>query len=348
MSASSSPAVFPAENGFVWPAEWQRHRRTWMCWPSRRECFGDQDGMLRGKQAVARVARAIAGFEPVTVAVRPEEAAEVRLATAGKVEIFETPLDDGWARDIGPTFLRSHDAGLAGVQWVFNAWGRKYPSFAHDAMFARRVLEATGYRQFLAPVVCEGGAIHGDGEGTVVTTEQCLMNRNRNPDLKRDDIETILRLYLGIRKVIWLPGVFSDDETDGHVDNIACFAAPGRVIVGVPASRSHPDHEPVQQVIRSLAAARDARGRELEIITVPQPERQRLAWSGRLLQASYVNFCLANGALILPAFDDRHDEVARTILGDAFPGRDIMQVEALDLVQGGGGIHCMTQQEPSP
>lgn len=345
--SSGAASSYPAENGFFWPAEWQPHRRTWMCWPSRSDCFGDAEGMLRGKQAIARVARAIAGFEPVMLAVRPEEAPEARLATAGKVELFETQLDDGWARDIGPTFLLDRKRAIAGVQWIFNAWGHKYQPFTHDALFARRVLENVEAREFQAPMVCEGGALHSDGEGAIITTEQCLLNKNRNPGLSREDIETLLRLYLDARKIIWLPGVFSDDETDGHVDNIACFAAPGRVIVGVPASHSHPDHEPVQQALRTLAAARDSRGRKLEIIALPQPEKQRLSWSGRLLQSSYVNFCLANGAIIMPAFHDRNDDTARSILSQAFPGRNVMQVEAHDIVQGGGGIHCITQQEPA-
>ena len=317
-----------------------------MCWPSRSECFGSAEGMLRGKQAVARVARAISGFEPVILAVRPEEAAEAKLATAGKVEIVEKPLDDGWARDIGPTFLRDRLDGIAGVQWVFNAWGHKYQPYNHDALFARRVLEHSEARQFAAPLVCEGGALHSDGEGTIITTEQCLLNANRNPGLTREEIEAVLRLYLDARKVIWLGGAFSDIETDGHIDNIACFAAPGRVIVGVPASHSHPEYEPVRQAMRTLSAARDSNGRQFELIPLPQPEKQRLSWSGRLLQASYVNFFLANGAIIMPAFGDRHDDTARAILSQAFPGRDIMQIDAIDIVQGGGGIHCITQQEP--
>jgi agmatine deiminase len=318
-----------------------------MCWPSRIECFGGDEGTLRAKQAYARVARAISAFEPVTLAVRPEEAAEAKLATAGKVQIFETPLDDGWARDIGPTFLRDHQGKLAGVQWIFNGWGGKYQPFTHDAMFARRVLEAIGARNFSAPLICEGGALHSDGEGTIITTEQCLLNKNRNAALTREDVEMVLQHYLGARKVIWLPGVFSDDETDGHIDNIACFAAPGRVIVGVPHSRSHPDYQVIRDAMQMLGVVRDAKGRNLDVVGVPQPKQQRMSWSGRLLQTSYVNFYLANGALIVPAFDDAHDDPARSILGDCFPGRDIMQVEALDIVQGGGGIHCITQQEPA-
>lgn len=342
------PPADPAQLGFYWPAEWRAHRRTWMCWPSRLECFGDASRFLRGKQALARLARAVAGFEPVTLAVHPRDTAEARLAVADKAEILEMPLDDGWARDIGPTFLAGDHNRLAGVQWIFNAWGNKYRPYTDDAMFARRVLRALGTREFAAPLVCEGGALHGDGEGTILTTEQCLLNPNRNPQLARDDIERVLGLHLGTRKVIWLPGRFSDEETDGHIDNIACFAAPGRVIVGVPDSRDHPDWEPVRAAIRTLTESRDAAGRRLDIISLPQPKRRRPSWSGRLLQASYVNFYLANGAVIVPAFDDPNDDTARNLIGELFAGREVVQIDAFDLVEGGGGIHCVTQQEPAP
>ena len=337
----------PLGDGFSWPAEWAPHRRTWMCWPTRTECFGGAEGALRAKRAYANVARAISAYEPVTMAARPEDAAEARLATAGKANIIEIALDDAWARDFGPTFLKNVKGRLAGVQWVFNAWGRKYQSYAHDAAFARRVLDSLGLRAYLAPFTAEGGALATDGEGTVLTTEQCLLNPNRNPGLTRSDAEKILKTYLGARRVIWLGGGFADDETDGHVDNIACFASPGCVILGVP-EKTHPDHAPVMEAMRRLKAVRDAEGRTLEIIELPQPLAERRDWRGRLLAASYVNFYLVNGAVIMPAFDDRNDEPARVLLAQCFPGRDIVRLEARDIVEGGGGIHCITQQEPLP
>jgi agmatine deiminase len=340
---TTAPA--PAQEGFFMPAEWESHRRTWMCWPARAECFGGAEGILRAKQAYARVARAISAFEPVTIVARPTESAQARFATCGKVEVVEMPLDDSWARDFGPTFLKDHHGRLAGVQWVFNAWGEKYRPYGNDAMFARRVVESAGLPLYRAPFVCEGGALHVDGEGTLLTTEQCLLNPNRNPKRSREAVEGCLKLYLGLEKVIWLGSGFSDVETDGHVDNIACFAAPGRVIVGIPG-HNHPDHEPVREVIRRLREHRDAQGRALEIIELPQPKKLRQSWSGRLLETSYVNFYLANGVVVMPAFGDPNDEKARTVLAACFPGRDIMQIDALDIVQGGGGIHCITQQEP--
>lgn len=335
----------PARDGYAMPAEWAAHTRTWMCWPCRTEAWGGPEGLLRAHQATARIARAISSFEPVVMAARPQDALEAKLATAGKIEIYEVALDDSWARDMGPTFLSGPGGARAGVAWQFNAWGNKYHPYTNDAALAGRILARAGAAAYAAPLVCEGGAIHSDGEGTLITTEQCLLNPNRNPNLTRQQIEERLALFTGARKIIWLGEGFSDDETDGHVDNIACFAAPGRVIVGVPAAKSHPDYEPVMEAIRRLGEARDAAGRKIEIVEIVQPRKQATDWRGRPLQASYVNFYLANGGVVMPSFDDPNDEAARAGIADCFPGRDILQIDALDIVQGGGGIHCITQQE---
>ncbi|HEY1710233.1 MAG TPA: agmatine deiminase family protein [Rhizomicrobium sp.] len=336
----------PLRDGYAMPAEWESHARTWMCWPGRLEAWGGPEGLLRAKQAMARVARAISSFEPVTIAVRPEDAAEPKLATANKVETLEVPVDDSWARDSGPTFVTGAN-GKAAVSWQFNAWGNKYHPYKDDAAFAARVAQRLAMKVYLAPMVCEGGAIHVDGEGTLLTCEQTLLNPNRNPNLTQQEVEETLALYTGARKIVWLGEGFSDDETDGHVDNIACFASPGRVIVGVPASKSHPDTKPVQEAIRRLKEAHDAHGRKFEIVEIAQPKKLGRDYRGRLHQASYINFYLCNGGLVMPGFDDANDERARETLAQVFPGRDILQVDALDIVEGGGGIHCITQQEPA-
>jgi agmatine deiminase len=338
----------PARDGYAMPAEWAEHVRTWMCWPCRTEAWGGPEGLLRAKQAVARVARAISSLEPGVMAVRQQDVAEPKLACAGRIETFEVPLDDSWSRDIGPTFLAHGEGRKAAVQWQFNAWGNKYHPYGDDAEFAARAAAAVDTLTYHAPLVCEGGAIHCDGEGTLLTTEQCLLNENRNPHLSRQQVEERLALFTGARRIVWLGEGFSDGETDGHVDNIACFAAPGRVIVGIPSSRSHPDYDPVMDVLFRLNNARDAEGRKFEIVEIEQPRGERRDWQGRLLQASYVNFYLANGGVVMPSFDDANDERARSVIADCFPGRDLLQVEALDIVQGGGGIHCITQQEPLP
>jgi agmatine deiminase len=336
----------PARDGFAMPAEWAPHARTWICWPCRIESWGGPEGLLRAKQAVARVARAISTFEPVVIAARPLDAPEVQLATSGKAQIFEVAIDDSWARDSGPTFVTAEDGRKGAVQWEFNAWGNKYHPWTDDAQLASRIARQADVRLYSAPLVCEGGALHTDGQGTLLTTDQCLLNSNRNPHLDRQQVEERLALFTGARRVIWLGEGFSDDETDGHVDNIACFVAPGRVLIGVPTSRTHPDFAPVMEAIRILRETRDAEGRKIEIVEVEQPLAQRTDWRGRPLQASYVNFYLANGGVVMPGFDDRNDEKAREIVDACFPGRDILQIQALDIVEGGGGIHCITQQEP--
>jgi len=317
------------------PAEWARHARTWMCWPCRREIWGE--GLARAKAATRAVAETVARYEPVMMAARPEDVEEAKAAPG--VEVWPVALDDSWARDIGPTFVKG-SAGRAAVTWRFNAWGGKYRPFEEDARFAGRVAERQGMQLYRAPLVCEGGAIHADGQGTLLTTEQCLLNPNRNPGLNKDAVTTILCDHTGATRVIWLGSGFSDSETDGHVDNIACFAAPGKAIVGVPDSRAHPDHAPVMEAIRRLKAE------AIEVVELVQPKILRRDGRGRLLQASYVNFYLCNDGLVMPAFDDPHDGRARATLADCFPDRDISVVPALDIVAGGGGIHCITQQEP--
>jgi agmatine deiminase len=321
---------------FFMPGEWERHRRTWMCWPCRPGLFPDMEAARR---AYADVARTIATFEPVMLAAREQDLSSLPSMT--DVEIWTVALDDSWARDIGPTFLKDRAGNRQAVQWRFNAWGGKYQPYDQDALFAARLAEKLGMPLRQAPLTCEGGAIHSDGAGTLLTTEQCLLNPNRNPGLSKGEITAILKDMTGAERVIWLGSGFSDLETDGHVDNIACFAAPGRVIVGVPDSKGHPDHVPVREAILRL------KREGAEIVELVQPRTVRRDAGGRLLPTSYVNFALANGGLVMPAFDDPHDQKARAILADCFPGRDIRSVPALAIVAGGGGIHCITLQEPA-
>jgi agmatine deiminase len=324
--------------GFSMPAEWMPHVRTWMAWPCRRQAWNGPQGLVRAKSAYAAVAKAISAFEPVMMAARPEDADEARQAT--ECDIFKVAMDDSWARDTGPTFVTG-PSGRAAVQWRFNAWGGKYAPFDRDAAFAAKVAEKTGVMLRQAPIVCEGGAIHSDGQGTLLTTEQCLLNPNRNPGLTKDAAEQVLRDFVGAQRVIWLGEGFSDSETDGHVDNIGCFAGHGRVILGVPDSKAHPDHAPVMEAKKRLKAV------GLEVIELLQPQTIRHDHHGRLLQASYVNFTLCNGGLVMPCFDDAHDEQARAVLADCFADRKVVTVPVLDIVAGGGGIHCITQQEPA-
>ena len=338
--------TLPANDGFFMPPEWAPHARCWMAWPCREDLWGDRLSAVR--EAYAEVAKEISRFEPVTMIANPHDVAEASLSCGSGVSCLSLTHDDSWARDSGPTFVVDRRGGVAGIDWVFNAWGGKYQPFDEDAQMARRILEQLELPRYAAPLVMEGGAIHTDGEGTLLTTEQCLLNENRNPDLSRDAVEALLRDHLGIETVIWLAGDPLDDETDGHIDNLACFLAPGVVLAQHPGPESAPNHAALAENLKRLRDARDARGRALEVVEMPQPQTQLEDHRGAPLLASYVNFYLANGAVVAPGFEDPADQKAYEILRQAFPDREVVQIDTLEIVYGGGGIHCITQQQPAP
>ena len=335
----------PVRDGLYMPAEWSAHARTWMAWPCRLEPWGSAEGLLRAQVGYAAVARAISGFEKVMMAVRPQDYDEARMALGKGIEFMQVDLDDSWARDSGPVFVTDGRDSVAGVHWRFNAWGNKYHPCESDAAFGGRVIEALDMRCYEGPMVLEGGSIAVDGEGTLITTEQCLLNPNRNPNLSRQQIEERLALYLGVTKIIWLGEGLEDDETDGHVDNIACFAGPGRVMVYASQNKGDLNDRVMRDNIARLRSARDAKGRGLEIIEIPEPA-PRERHDGRRLDMSYINFYYANYGLVVPSFDDPMDGEVLRIMQKAFPDRRVVQVPTLDIVNGGGGIHCITQQQP--
>lgn len=336
----------PASLGYVMPAEWEPHSRCWMAWPCRDEVWGEH--MDAARTAYADVARAIADFEPVTLVCNPADVAEASLTLGNgtAIDVVSMEIDDSWLRDSGPTFLLDRNGHLAGAHWRFNAWGQKYQPYSRDAVVAKQILKHVGAKRFRAPFVLEGGAVHVDGEGTVLTTEQCLLNPNRNPDLTKAQVEQNLRDWLGVSTVIWLPEGIEDDETDGHVDEIACFVRPGVVLALSTDDKSDGNFDVLQTNLDILRSAKDAKGRPLQVIEVPQPARQE--HNGKRLSLSYVNFYIANGGIVMPAFDVAEDERAFRIIRDAFPNRRVVQVHARDIFLGGGGIHCITQQQPSP
>jgi agmatine deiminase len=332
----------PAAAGFHMPAEWALHERCWMAWPCRTDLWNGRE--REAKAAFAATARAIAACEKLTMLARPEDRVEAMAACGPGIEIMTLPLDDSWLRDSGPSFLVDAAGAVAGADWQFNAWGGKFPPFDRDAAVAGRVLDHLGLRAFKAPFVLEGGSIHVDGEGTLITTEQCLLNRNRNPSLSRAEIEENLRQWLGVRQIIWLGQGLENDHTDGHVDDITCFVRPGTVITATCDDPADANHAVLADNLHRLRAARDAWGRALDIIELPLPARRDTA-AGRLV-LTYLNFYIANGAIIAPSFDDPMDDEAAAILAGAFPDRRIVQIPALDILEGGGGIHCITQQQP--
>ena len=338
--------MIPQEKNFKMPAEWVRHERTFMAWPVSREQW--PDGYETACRAYASVAKAISGFEPVTMIARPELAGEAAYLCGPSVDILPMEHDDAWLRDNGPTFVVSGDGHVAGISWRFNAWGGKFSPWEADALVAARLLSHLKLHCFQAPIVLEGGSIHVDGEGTLLTTEECLLNKNRNPHLSRAEIETVLQQYLGIRKIIWLKRGLDNDHTDGHVDNVACFARPGLVLAQACNDREDPNYAITQENIAILEGSRDARGRKLEVVRIQQPPP--VYWHGSRLPLSYVNFYFVNGGIILPIFGGIcriTDELAVALLKDIFPERKLVTVDAMPIVSGGGSVHCITQQMPA-
>lgn len=328
-------------------AEWLPHRASWISWPTRIDPWGSESGRTRARRAYADIARVISTFEPVKIAVSPADAEAVRAALGTSAEIFEVPIDDGWVRDTGPTFLKGK-AGLETRQWRFNAWGGKYAPHAKDAMLAHRIAAHIGLSCEMVPLTCEGGAIHTDGEGTLMATEQTLCQPNRNGAMAKAEIEARLLAATGTQKMIWLGSGFADTETDGHIDNIACFVAPGKVLLGVPAYAGAPDKDATDDARARLAGARDAAGRAIEVIEVEQPLHPKLRHDGQLLPASYINFAFVNGGIILPAFDDDNDERALNQFRSLFPDCRVVQMDVHAVLEGGGGLHCMTLPEHMP
>ena len=356
----------PAEDGFRMPAEFEPHSGCWIAWPERTDNW--RLGAKPAQEAFAAVAAAIAASEPVTVAVSDGQFENCRAMLPPEVRVVEISSDDAWIRDHGPTFVVDGSGGRRGVDWHFNAWGGTdgglYFPWDRDERVAAKVLEVEGADRYRAPIVLEGGAIHVDGEGTVLTTEECLLNPNRNPELSREQIERVLLDYLGAEKVIWLGAGVFEDETDGHVDNLACFAGPGTVLLTWTDDEDDPQHQISRDARERLEAAIDARGGSLEVVTLPSPgplqisaeeaegvdagEGTQPRSAGDRMAASYVNFYLGSSRIVYPLLDPRHDEAAATILRRAFPDREAVGVPAREILLGGGNIHCITQQVPAP
>lgn len=326
------------------PAEWAPHTRCWMAWPCRRRLWGDH--LDSARRAYAEVARTIARFEPVTMIARPELTTQASLYCGPGISILPMAHDDSWTRDTGPVFVTIDDGSLAGVDWRFNGWGGLYADHADDAAMAARILAHLGMARIEGGMVSEGGAVHVDGEGTALACTASILDPARNPELPLEAAEAELRRRLGVEKVVWLPRGLVDDEGGGHVDNLACFARPGVVLAAASDDRSDPDYSTLAENLDVLRAASDARGRLLEVLTLPQP-KPRPRHDGRRLVMSYVSFYLANGAVVMPGFEDAADKAAYRVLTAAFPDRSVVQIDALELLQGGGGIHGITLQQPA-
>jgi agmatine deiminase len=338
----------PADHGFSMPAEWLPHERTWMAWPTEGYTLGNDPA--EAYRAWSQVANTIARYEPVTMVVDPGAAAYARSWLAPAVTQVERPLDDAWMRDIGPTFLTDGRGNLAAADWIFNGWGaQSWASWGKDAEIAESVAELAEARRFASRMVNEGGGIHVDGDGTVLATETVQLDPGRNPGWTREQVEAELRGFLGVRKVIWLPRGLTRDYgefgTRGHVDIVAAFVKPGVVVVHSQPDPAHPDYEVSRENAAMLRATTDARGRRLEVVEVLAPTM--LEEDGEPVDYSYINHYLANGLALLCAFDDPRDEAAAEVFAKLLPERKIEFVDARPLFTRGGGIHCITQQQPA-
>jgi agmatine deiminase len=355
----------PAADGYRMPGEFEPHSGCWMAWPQRPDNW--RLGAEPAQEAFAAVAEAIAVSEPVTMAVSDAQFERCRSLLSAAVRVVEISTDDAWLRDTGPTFVVDGAGGRRGVDWRFNAWGGLegglYSPWDRDDRVARKLLEIEGADRYRAPIVLEGGAIHVDGEGTVLTTEECLLNPNRNPELSRGQIEAALHEYLGTERVVWLGRGVCGDETDGHVDNLACFARPGVVLLTWSDDESDPQHETSRDALERLEAAGDARGRSFEVVRLPSPGPLTMTAAeaaglepvaatkprrpGDRMAGSYANFYLGNERLVLPLLDERHDDEAAEVLRGCFPEREVVGVPAREILLGGGNVHCITQQVPA-
>jgi agmatine deiminase len=358
-------ASTPAADGFRMPGEFEPHAGCWMLWPERPDNW--REAARPAQLAFAQVAAAIAQCEPVTVGVSAGHYEVARALLPAEVRVLEMAHDDAWMRDVGPTCVVGRLGEVRGVDWRFNAWGGLrgglYFPWDQDDLVARKVLESERLDRYRAPLVNEGGAIHVDGQGTALVTEECLLNPNRNPRSERTDIERYLREYLGVTQIVWLGKGVVNDETSGHIDNLACFARPGVVCLTWTDRRRDPQYAISRDAFERLHEARDARGRRLKVVRLPMPgplhmrareaagiiprEGSRARVAGERLAASYVNFYIADGGIVMPLLDARTDRLAAARLKRLFAGRRVLGVPAREILLGGGNIHCITQQIPS-
>ncbi|MCY1676568.1 agmatine deiminase family protein [Pseudarthrobacter sp. SL88] len=348
----ATPASRAAASG-VMPPEWGAHQQTWMAFPPPNDTFGPAGSptLDRARAAWTNVARTIARYEPVTVVADPRDATAAREWLGGDVAVVEIPLDDAWIRDSGPSFVHQPDGSLAAVDWVFNGWGaQEWAAWDKDRKVASAVAAQSGVPVRSSSLVNEGGGFHVDGEGTVLLTETVQLDPGRNPGATKESVEAEIHAALGTTKAIWLPRGLTRDYgefgTRGHVDIVAAFAGPGTILLHRQDNPDHPDHAVYLQLKAVLQGQLDAQGRPLRIIDVPAPTVQ--SDEEGYVDWSYINHYVANNVVVLCAFGDPNDAIAQGILERAYPGRTVELVDARDIFAFGGGIHCITQQQPAP
>jgi agmatine deiminase len=348
-SPQSTAGTTPQQDGFSVPGRWVEHERTLVSWPSKEWAYAPGH-LADARKEWAEVVRAIRRFEPVTVIARPGGGGLARDMCGSNVDVVEIPVDDCFFRDNGPIFVTNDAGEVAMSHFQFNGWGGKMPPWDADAEVGTRLAELWGMRRYAAPIIVEGGGITFDGEGTAITTESVLLNPNRNPDMSKADKERLLREYLGIEKVIWLPYGLAEDmgemSTDGHSDNVVQFMRPGLVLLQTAPSPSNPNWPLAEANRAALRGATDARGRDLEVVEIDLLSYTREV-EGTRYAAPYTNYYPVNGGIIAPRLDVPEDELAYTLLGELFPGREVVGVPTDFMAYGGGGVGCITQQVPA-
>jgi agmatine deiminase len=334
----------PASLGYCMPAEWEPHAATWLSWP-RREGISFPDAFDRVMPTFRAMVAAIVESEPVCINVcNGVHEAEARAVLDGIapecITYYEIPTNEPWCRDHGPIFLtRNDEPRLAVVDWGHNAWGGKYPPFNLDDVVPTRIAETLRLPVWQGGMILEGGSIEVNGAGAVMTTESCLLNPNRNPNLTREQIEQRLRDYLGVSEVFWLARGTEGDDTDGHIDNLARFVNERTVIAAVEEDSSSANYEPLQENLARL------RGMPFEIMTIPMPARMER--EDLVLPASYANFYIANSVVLVPQYGDRNDDRALSTIERFFPARRTIGIDCRELIWGLGAFHCLTQQQPA-
>ena len=333
----------PHDDGFVMPAEWQPHDRCFISWPCREQTWLGHFEEAKG--AYLDVIKNIRNFEHVVVLADPSTVKEARSRLGREMEILEIELDDSWIRDNGPIFIRDGSSRVAMAKFGFNGWGKKLASFGRDDHAPIALAKHLGTRQYFAPMILEGGSISVDGEGTLLTTEQCLLNANRNPNLTRGQIEHILDLYLGVHRVIWLGKGLEEDMTDGHVDGVAGFAGPHLVIAAYTKDPSDPNFKTLNENIERLESSTDAKGRSIEVIRLVQPRPREV--EDIHITPGYTNHYIANGGVIVPIYGISEDRIALETLRNVYPTHEVVGVDCSYIEVGGGAVHCITQQKPT-
>jgi len=331
------------------PAEWESHAATWLSWP-RRDGISFPDSFDRVLPALRAMVEALIESEQVCINIGNDaHEAEARAVLRGlsmeRVTFYRVPTNEPWCRDHGPIFLtRGADPGLAIVDWDYNAWGGKYPPCDLDEVVPTGIAQILDLPVFYPRMILEGGSIEVNGAGSLLTTESCLLNQNRNPNLDRAEIEQRLREYLGVREILWLGEGIEGDDTDGHIDDLARFVSENTVVTAVEENREDKNYEPLHENLVRLRQMKVERG-EIEIVTLPMPKK--IVREGQRLPASYANFYIANSCLLFPTFADPNDETALSILQKLFPDRRVIGIDCRELIWGLGTFHCLTQQQPA-